>query len=119
MNKIPNQTDYHDLSEWLSNVEFNLVQSGYRRYVQKLDHEDFAYWKTFYEEDNKKYQVGLLFYDYRKYISRIPYSNKISIQYKCILLGGDRIDLSVSKDIDLPEFESMAEIFYQTFKNHI
>ena len=119
MYKIPNQTDYHNLSEWLSDVEFNLVQSGYRRYVQDLDHEDFAYWKTFYEGNNKKYQVGLLFYDYRKYSNRIPHSNQISIQYRCMLLGGDRIDLLVSKEIDLPEFESMAKVFYESIKQYI
>lgn len=102
-----------DWDEWLSLVEGRLKKLGYRRYSQNLKSEDFAYWKSFYDEDAKIYQIGLFFYDFRKYADRDPIANRISIQYECMLLGRDRVDMSVSKDIDLPEFEKMARTFYE------
>lgn len=102
-----------DWDEWLSLVEGRLKKLGYRRYNQNLKSEDFAYWKSFYDEDAKIYQIGLFFYDFRKYADRDPNANRISIQYECMLLGRDRVDMTVSKDIDLPEFEKMARTFYE------
>jgi hypothetical protein len=99
--------------EWMSLVEARLKKLGYRRYSQNLKSEDFAYWKSFYDEDAKIYQIGLFFYDFRKYADRDPMANRISIQYECMLLGRGRVDMSVSKDIDLPEFEKMARTFYE------
>ena len=109
----PNVIGSTDWDEWLSLVEGRLKKLGYRRYCQKLKSEDFAYWKSFYDEDAKIYQIGLFFYDFRKYADRDPNANRISIQYECMLLGRDRVDMSVSKGIDLPEFEKMARTFYE------
>ncbi len=106
-------------NDWLSETESKLIEFGYRKYKQNYKHEDFCYWKVFKDGENKIYQVGVLFYDFRKYVDRDPYSNKIGIMYECILLGEDRIDMCVSKNIDLVEFEYMAKEFYLTMKKYI
>lgn len=59
------------------------------------------------------YQIGILFYDFRKYADHAPYANRIVIMYECMTLGKDRIDMCVSKNIDLIEFENMAKTFYE------
>lgn len=117
---IPNQKDYSYLSDWLNRTEKNLVELGYRKYSQDYKGEDFCYWKTFYGIDGKEiYQVGVLFYDFRKHIAFAEAANRIGIQYDCMLLNGSRIDLSVGKEIDLPEFESMAKVFYESMKQYV
>lgn len=98
---------------WLSEMETKLKELGYRRYVQNHKNEDFCYWKTFKNGENTIYQIGILFYDFRKYVERDPYSNRIGIMYECMLLCEDRIDMCVSKNIYLVEFENMAKTFYE------
>ena len=98
--------------EWLSETETKLKELGYRRYVQNHKNEDFCYCKTFKNGEDKIYQIGILFYDFRKYADRDPYANRIGIMYECMVLGEDRIDMCVSKNIDLVEFENMAQTFY-------
>ncbi len=102
--------------KWLQDMEQGLVESGYRKYFQNYKNEDFAYWKPISVNGKKAYQVGLLFYDFRKYIDRDPAANKISIQYQCMILCDDRIDLSVSKDITVKDFEAIAHEFYNSMK---
>jgi len=98
--------------EWLSETETKLKELGYRRYVQNHKNEDFCYWKTFKNGEDKIYQTGILFYDLRKYAEVDSYANRIGIMYECMFLGEDRIDMCVSKNIDLVEFENMAQTFY-------
>lgn len=93
--------------DWLTETETKLKELGYRRYFQNHKNEDFSYWKTF-----KNYQIGILFYDFRKYADHDPYANRIGIMYECVVLGEDRIDMCVSKNIDLVEFENMSQTFY-------
>ena len=76
--------------------------------------EDFCYWKPFKNGEAKMYQVGVLFYDFRKYADRDPMSNRIGTMFQCLLICEDRIDLTVSKNIDVIEFENMAKTFYET-----
>ena len=92
-------------NEWLEKTELSLKEIRYKKYKQSLKNEDFAYWKSFYINENKSYQVGLLFYDFRKYADRDPYANRIGVMYECMILGDDRIDMCVSKNIDLFEFD--------------
>lgn len=102
-----------DWEGWLSEYEANLKELGYRKYDQHHKNEDFCYWKTFKNSEDKIYQIGVLFYDFRKYSDfRDRMAYRISTMYQCMLLCDDRIDMDVSKDIDLPEFEKMAETFY-------
>lgn len=110
--------DSIDWDSWLSEFETNLKDLGYRKYVQHHKNEDFCYWKTFKNGDNKIYQIGVLFYDFRKYAERDPKANRISVMYQCMLLCGDRIDMDVSKEIDLPEFEAMSKTFYQVMSQY-
>lgn len=98
--------------EWLSETETKLKELGYIRYFQNNKKEDFCYWKTFKKGEDKMYQIGILFYDFRKYADRDPYANRIGIMYECMVLGEDRIDMCVSKNIYLVEFENMARTFY-------
>jgi len=98
--------------EWLSETETKLKELGYRRYVQNHKNEDFCYWKTFKNGEDKTYQIGILFYDFRKYADSDPDANRIGIMYECRILDEGRIDMSVSKNIDLVEFENMAQTFY-------
>jgi hypothetical protein len=100
------------LDEWLSETETKLKDLGYRRYVQNHKNEDFCYWKTFKKGEDKIYQIGILFYDFRKY------ANRIGIMYECMVLGEDRIDMCVSKNIDLVEFEKMSQTFYEEMSQY-
>lgn len=104
--------------EWLSETETKLKELGYRRYVQNHKNEDFCYWKTFKNGDDKLYQIGVLFYDFRKYAEHDPNANRICVMYQCMLLCNDRIDMDVSKDIDLPEFEAMSKTFYEAMSQY-
>jgi hypothetical protein len=104
--------------EWLSETEIKLQEIGYRGYVQNHKNEDFCYWKTFKNGQDKIYQIGILFYDFRKYADRDPYANRIGIMYECMILGDDRIDMCVSKNIDLFEFEKMAQTFYEAMSQY-
>ena len=104
--------------EWLSETETKLKQLGYRRYVQNHKNEDFCYWKTFKNGEDKIYRIGILFYDFRKYADRDPYANRIGIMYECMVLGEDRIEMCVSKDVDIEEFENMAQTFYVSMSHY-
>lgn len=103
-----NNTDW-DL--WLSNIETKLKELGYRKYNQKIKSEDFAYWKTM-----QGYMVGVFFYDFRKYKHNDPYSNRIGLQYECMLINIDgRCDLSISRDDTTIEiFETISKHFYES-----
>lgn len=102
-----------DWDGWLSEFENNLKELGYRKFNQNHKRENFSYRKTFKNGEDKIYQIGVFFYDFRKYADTDPMANRISVMYQCMLLGVDRIDMDVSKDIDLPEFELMAKTFYE------
>ena len=104
--------------EWLSETETKLKEIGYRRSVPNHKNEDFCYRKTFKNGEDEIYQIGILFYDFRKYADRDPYANRIGIMYECMLLGEDRIDMCVSKNIDLVEFENMAQAFYKVMSQY-
>jgi hypothetical protein len=116
---IKDINDYTSWNDWLEQTETALKEIGYRRYVQNHKNEDFCYWKTFKNGEDKLYQIGILFYDFRKYADRDPFANRIGIQYECMLLGDDRIDMSVSKNIDLTEFENIAQSFYEVMAKFI
>ncbi len=107
-----------DWDSWLSEFETNLKELGYRKFVQNYKNEDFCYWKTFKNGEDKIYQLGVLFYDFRKYTDRDPGANRIGIMYRCMMLGNDRIDMDVSMEIDLPEFELMAKSFYEVMSSY-
>jgi len=114
--------DSFDWNLWLKTKEEYLKKLGYKKYYQNLKREDFAYWKIFNIDNNEAYQIGLLFYDYRKYNesnSNIN-ANRISIQYECMLINCDsRVDLSITKDnITLVEFEKIALDFYNAMLLH-
>lgn len=103
---------------WLLEFETNLKELGYRKYVQNYKNEDFCYWKTFKNGDDKLYQIGVLFYDFRKYAERDPNANRIAVMYHCMLLFDYRIDMDVSKEIDLSEFEAMSKTFYEAMSQY-
>jgi hypothetical protein len=99
--------------EWLEKTELFLNENRYRKFKQSLKNEDFAYWKTFYINETKAYQVGLFFYDLRKHHNDFNIPERIGVQFGCMFIDIDaRIDLSVSKDISLEQFEIMARTFY-------
>jgi hypothetical protein len=111
--------DLSSCEKWIKSVESKLKDSGYSRYEQNFKREDFAYWKTFRFNDKKAYQVGVFFYDFRKYADSFGneyLGNRIDIQFYCMLLDDGRIDLEVNKDITLAEFETMAGEFYKAME---
>jgi len=101
--------------KWLDKFEKNLKERGYSKYKQDFQGSDCQYWKVFPSVDDRKYQVGVLFYDFRKYCN----GEHISVGYYCMTFGEDRIDMVVSKNIDLPIFEQMAEKFYKAMKQYM
>ncbi len=101
--------------EWLSQYEAILSKNGYHKYFQKHKNEDFCYWKIVKENDKPIYQIGVLFYDFRKYDK----DERIGTMYECMILGDDgRIDMVVSKEIDFTEFELMAKKFYDAMREY-
>ena len=107
-----------DWDSWLLEFETNLKEIGYIKFVQNHNNEDFCYWKTFKNGEYKIYQIGVLFYDFRKYADIDPMANRIGVMYQCMLLCDDRIDMDVSKEIDLPEFENMSKTFYEAMSQY-
>ena len=105
-------------NEWLLETETKLKELGYRKYVQNHKNEDFCYWKTFKNGEDKIYQIGILFYDFRKYADCDPNANRIGIMYECMILSDDRIDMCVSKNIHLNEFELMSKTFYEAMSQY-
>lgn len=107
--KLPSSWD-----EWLEVTEDFLKNQGYRKYVHNYNNEDFTYWKVFKVNKEEAYQIGILFYDFRKYDKIPDVAKRIGIQFECMIIDTeDRIDLSVSKDITLEQFETMASKFYE------
>jgi hypothetical protein len=104
----------NDWDEWIKNAKMRLVKRGYREHAGQLSNEDFVFWKTFEADDGQKlFMSGVLFYDFRKFSQLDPSANKIGIQYKCMLLGGSRIDMDVSDDYTtLDQFEQMCHDFF-------
>ena len=95
---------------------FKMSRKRYRRNIKKNNEEELnlkqkiAYWKKF-----EGYQVGILFYDFRVYRRRFNIPDRISIRFECIFSDIDcSIDLSVSKDVSIEEFEIMAKAFTDT-----
>jgi hypothetical protein len=111
---IPVTEKYTTWDKWLAKIEFLLIKKGYSRFEQNIKHEDFAYWKKF-----EGYQVGILFYDFRKFTSQLKIHDRIAVQFECMLIDiDDRIDLSVSKDISLEQFELMAKSFFNAMSQY-
>lgn len=105
-----------DWDKYLIDIDKEFKIKGYKKFNQNYKSEDYSYWKTVKDEDgNKLYQVGLLIYDFRKYVGR----HHISIAYCCILFSEGRIELNVSEKINVDKFEEMALYFYQTMANYI
>lgn len=112
---LPGIDDNLSWDEWLSAVELGLREMGYFKYNQRIKREDFAFWKSFWIDDEKAYQVGILFYDFRKHGVDSPGFHRIGVQFECLFCEIDsRIDLSVSKEISLTDFEEMAKTFYDS-----
>lgn len=108
-----------DWNDWLFRMESELKKMRYDKYFQNYKREDFSFWKII-EQDNKKiYQIGVLFYDFRRYNKNDPMANRVGVQYECMIMCPDRIDLSVSKDMLLTDFEIMCYEFYQSMKKFI
>ena len=104
---VDSVSEYTSWDEWLEKTEASLTELGYRKYKQDVKNEDFAYWKAF-----EGYQVGIFFYDFRKYQNQFNVPERIGVQFECMFTDIDaRIDLSVSKDITLEQFEIMAKTF--------
>jgi hypothetical protein len=105
-----------DWDKWLEKRHEELTARGYKKYFQSHKNSDFQYFKNFKDTDD--YMIGVYFYDFRKY--NHENSQMVSIQYECLLNPDDgRIDLSVSRDISIDEFENMSKHFYESMKHYI
>jgi len=112
-------TENPDWDDWLLTLDTEIKESGYKKYHQNLQREDFSYFKTFYKGEEKIYQIGVLVYDFRKYMHFNPSANYIGIQYECMLIGDNRIDMSVCNPISLATFEEMALAFYERMNKYL
>jgi len=107
--------------EWLYSTEKRLIESGYTRYNQNYKSSDFQYFKNFYVGGKKVYQIGVIFYDFRKFSQQANVPEHISVSFDCLLCDIDgRIDLSISyNDIMLEIFESMSTDFYKCMNRNL
>lgn len=108
------QKQTENWQDWLAEVEGKLKDAGYTKYFQKYKSSDFQYWKNFDINGGKAYQVGVLFYDFRRYQGRANVPETIGVQFDCLIISDDRIDLSISKDITVADFETISTSFYQS-----
>ena len=101
--------------------EIYLVNLGYRKYNQNLRMEDFAYWKSFESDEDRKngYSVGLLVYDLSKY-PQFSQKDSISISLEFMLGNNDkidRLDLTISDDrVSVEQFEDFCKKFFEFYK---
>jgi hypothetical protein len=95
--------------EELNKIEREAEKLGYTKYNQRLLNSSYQYFKKF-----PKYQIGLLIYDFSKF----GVDNTFSIMYQCMLDKDHRIDLTVSKNIEVKEFEEMAKTFNRAMKGY-
>ena len=103
-----------DWKQYLDELHTYLTDLGFRKYNQNHKREDFAYWKKY----DDKYQIGLFIYDFTKY-DQHNLKNKVSVQFECMPIDiNGRCDLSVNKEIELPEFENMAKTFYEAMSKY-
>lgn len=98
--------------EWLAATEDTLKKRGYNKYNNRSEKCDFSYYKTFYVGEKKAYQVGLLFYDFRKFERADTCANRIGVDFKCYIICNDHVCMTVSKDMSIDEFERLARQFY-------
>ena len=104
----------------LLEFEKYLKEEGYVKYNQHYKKETFAYWKSFKVNDEKTYQVGVLFYDWREHKKRFNIPETIGLQFECMTHGEHRIDMSVCKEnLSIDEFELMCKDFYESMKKYI
>jgi hypothetical protein len=102
-----------DWETWLSEYDSNLTSRGYVKYRQNLKREDFCYWKEFKKDGKSIFMVGVLFYDFRRYNYLGLEMERIGTMYTISFIGSGRADLDISNDMDLPEIEKIARIFYE------
>ncbi len=93
----------------ISKIDTELKSKGYKKYDQLHKESDYQYWKTL-----SGYQVGVLIYDFRQYDKK----ESIKILYECKLLNEDRVDLTMSKNINIDEFEEISEQFYNFMNDY-
>lgn len=99
--------------EWwddlLEIVEHALQERGYKRFSQRLGREDFTYWKSF-----EGYQIGIKFYDFRKYFRVDPEAENISITFSVRPgLEDGYLFLDASIPLTIDQLEKLAEEFYK------
>ena len=111
---IHNVNNNIDWTKYLIDLDMFLKGKDFKKYNQNHKRETFAYWKIY----DEKYQIGLLVYDLRDY--PLPSAErKVSIAFECMPLNIDgRCDLCVSKDIELNDFEMMADSFYNVMAEY-
>lgn len=114
----PKKLDYN-WKEWQTSIESKLQKNGYKKIGNSYKNEDFGFWKTVYDGDKKAYQLALLFFDFTKYNSNDIYAHRIGIQFEALLIGDARVDLSISNNLSLAEFEEAGHDFYITMKSYI
>lgn len=101
--------------EWLEFANEELLKKGYSKFVSHSENNcDFYYAKTIKNNEQiKEYQLLIKFYDFRPFaVMGNDGANRIGIMFVCSPFCDSRIDLEVSKDISVKNFEEMAEHFY-------
>lgn len=109
-----------NLEEWQQATEDRLKKIGYARYNQQLKGSDFQYFKTIWDNDEKIYTIGVLFYDWQKYKDKLAnpeHAIRIGIQYECSFICDDNVWLSISSDkCSIEKYQEICENVYHTLK---
>lgn len=66
---------------WISEFEEILLKKKYYKYHQDYKNETFSFWKVF-----NSYQVGVLFYDFRKFKQLPSDCSYVSVSYETMIL---------------------------------
>ncbi len=108
--KIQDVNSSTDYDKYLVELDDYMIDQGFRKYRQNHKGSDFVYWKVY----DESYQIGVLVYDFRKYGLS---DTNVHLDFECMPIDFDgRCDLCVNMDIELEDFEKMAEAFYSSMK---
>ncbi len=115
-------------NEQFSKLEKQLLEHGYKKYIQQWHHEDYILGKSFHRMDNRfyedraGYQLILSIYDntlHPEYYDRIPKEQRnhveIEIHVDVSRVIDERMEFTTNweDNTSIEEVERLAESFYQ------
>jgi hypothetical protein len=103
-----------DLDDHLKQVLTDLKENGYQRALFTMKDAKMSYWKMFYDNEDKIYQIGYLFVSNRDngLFLNLYGGPDFTFTQECHIIGDHNIFLSNNRPLSVYAFEQMALDFY-------